>query len=222
VDRLARLEQGTGRVPPHSVLPGCCSVSTLRGRVTVWLLPLAALLVLGTVGCAHRIAFQRIDYNIGSTQHDASIVVVIDDDTLNKTVSIRSFATGIANRWDAQPGMMLKQIADVEFPQMFRDYRVVGADNDPKRDEAALTLLLTVPQYTFDNFHATVTVRAIASGPDRRQLFDKTYTEQGAGQGGKMFGLGAFGMKSAVRQSSFDAYKKIFTALRSDITDSLK
>ncbi len=36
-----------------------------------------------------------------------------------------------------------------------------------------------------------------------------------------MFGLGAFGMKSAVRQSSFDAYKKVFAALRKDIEGTL-
>jgi hypothetical protein len=36
-------------------------------------------------------------------------------------------------------------------------------------------------------------------------------------QGGKMFWGGAFAMKSAVRQSSFDALKKIFSALRQDL-----
>jgi hypothetical protein len=147
---------------------------------------------------------------------------VIDAETLNKTVSIRSFMTGIANRWDIQPGIMLKQIANIEFPQMFKNYQVVSGDKDPKQDEAGLTLHLTIPAYTFADFRATVTVRAVAYGPGNQRLFDKEYTELGATQGEKMFGLGAFGMKSAVRQSSFNAYKKIFTDLRSDITDSLK
>ena len=37
-----------------------------------------------------------------------------------------------------------------------------------------------------------------------------------------MFWAGAFGMKSAIRQSSLDAYKKIFIRLRKDIHDVLK
>ena len=37
-----------------------------------------------------------------------------------------------------------------------------------------------------------------------------------------MFWGGAFAMKSAMRQSSFDAYKKVFAELRSDLLKVLK
>ena len=53
-------------------------------------------------------------------------------------------------------------------------------------------------------------------------LLEKTYTKDGIRQGGKMFWGGAFAMKSAMRQSSFDAYKKVFTELRSDLLKVLK
>ena len=33
---------------------------------------------------------------------------------------------------------------------------------------------------------------------------------------------GAFGMKSAVRQSSFDAYKTVFAKLRADLANMLE
>jgi hypothetical protein len=48
-------------------------------------------------------------------------------------------------------------------------------------------------------------------------LFEKTYAGQGDTQGGKMFWGGAFAMKSAIRQSSLDAYKQIFAKLREDL-----
>jgi hypothetical protein len=37
-----------------------------------------------------------------------------------------------------------------------------------------------------------------------------------------MFWAGAFGMKSAIRQSSLDAYKKVFAELRTDLTAALR
>ncbi len=180
------------------------------------------LSVLASAGCHHRNPIQDIDYSVGAKHYDAALVVVIDSATLSNTVPIRSYMTGIANSWDAQPGMMLKQVADVEFPQMFKHYEVAGSYKEPSESKSGLTLRLTVPQYNFADFRATVTVRAIAYGAGKNVLFEKTYTEQGFTQGAKMFWAGPFAMKSAVRQSSFDAYKKVFAALRSDIAAVLQ
>jgi hypothetical protein len=186
-------------------------------RCELWL----SLLLLASVGCHHPISFHKIGYGIGTEKHDASLVVVIAPATLNQTVTIRSFMTGIANSWDAKPGMMLKQVADVEFPQMFKHYEI--ADILPERigEDRHFALELTVPRYVFADFRASVTIRAAAYGPGNDVILDKTYTEQGIAKGGKMFGAGAFGMKSAVRQSSFDAYKKIFSVLRADLIEAL-
>jgi hypothetical protein len=66
-----------------------------------------------------------------------------------------------------------------------------------------------------------VAVRAVAYRPRHVLAFDKTYREEGDTQGGKMFWGGPFAMKSAIRQSSFDAYKKVFTKLRGDLATAL-
>ena len=179
------------------------------------------LLVLLTTGCHHQIAFDDIQYSIQSEQHDAPLVVVIEPDTMSKVVSIRSFATGIAHSWDAQPGVMLKQVADVEFPQLFKNYEVTTSYKQPGNGSNGMTLQLSVPRYVFADWHAMITVHAIAYAPDKTVLFDKDYHGEGLAQSGKMIGLGAFGMKSAVRQSSFDAYKKIFAELRKDMEQAL-
>lgn len=183
---------------------------------------LGFFLILVTSGCHHNIAFEDIEYKIEARQYDAALVLVIDADTLNRTVPIRSFMTGAAHSWDAQPGLMLQQVADVELPQLFNSYIVVGHYQEPGNNQKGVTLQLTVPQYTFADFRATVTIRAIAYGPGKQELFNKTYGKQGITQGGKMFWGGAFAMKSAVRQSSFDAYKQVFAELRKDLSHAME
>ena len=182
------------------------------------LLSIGLLMALAS-GCAHQVSFEDIAYGIEGEKREESLIVVIDPATQAQRVSIRSFMTGIAHSWDAEPGAMLKDVADVEFPQMFGSYRVASNYQEPP--PGGLTLALTVPSYRFEDFHATVTVQAIAYGPGRSVLLEESYTESGPTQGAKMFWAGPFGMKSAIRQSSFEAYKKIFESLRADLSTAV-
>ena len=168
-------------------------------------------------GCAHQISFHELDYEIASDRHNAGIVVVISRSTVEEQITIKSFMTGIAHNWNAMPGQMLKQVADIELPQLFQHYEFSYTYKEPSTGDPRLTLQLVVNHYDFSDFQASFSVRAIASGPDNKALFDKVYSEVGISQGGKMFWAGAFGMKSAIRQSSLDALKKIFKALRLDL-----
>jgi len=49
---------------------------------------------------------RKFGYKIEAQQYDAALVLMIDPDTLNRTVPIRSFMTGIAHSWVAQPGLL--------------------------------------------------------------------------------------------------------------------
>ena len=177
-----------------------------------------AFIVLFATGCHHDIRFEDINYSTGSQQYDASLVTVIDPQTAGKTVTIKSWATGIANSWDARPGEMLRQVSDIELPQMFKQYRVSPMYEEPKEGVERLTMDLTIPHYAFSDFHTIVVIQARVYRPGKALVFDKSYREEGDAQGGKMVGAGAFGMKSAIRQSSFDAYKKAFAKIRADLT----
>ena len=168
-------------------------------------------------GCTHLISFDNVNYPILEEQKDAGVIVVIDQFTLGKRVNIKSFMTGIAHNWNAMPGQMLKQVADTELPQLFKHYQFSHEYGEPQKGNPRLTLVMTVPQYYFASFRASFTVRVIAYGPGKVVLFDNTYSEVGIKQGGKMFWGGAFAMKSAMRQSSLDALKKIFIKLRMDL-----
>lgn len=184
-----------------------------------FLITAICLSLLAVSGCTHRVSFEDIAYAIDDEQRTETLIVVLDPATEANRVPIRAFMTGIAHSWEAEPGAMLRDVADVEFPQMFASYRVVPEYEEPPG--SGVTLALTVPHYQFAEFHATTTVRAIAYAPGRTVLFDRSYTESGPTQGAKMFWGGAFGMKSAIRQSSFAAYKKIFERLRSDLRSAL-
>ena len=183
---------------------------------------LGVFVLLLATGCHYDIRFEDIGYSTGSIQYDAGLVAVISTETVGRVVSIKSWATGIANTWDARPGAMLQQIAEVEFPQMFRYYRTAAQYDEPKEGIMHLIVDLSITHYAFHDFHATVAVQARVFEAGHTLLFEKSYREEGEGQGGKMVAAGAFGMKSAVRQSSFDAYKKVFTKLRGDLAAILR
>jgi hypothetical protein len=184
-------------------------------------------MVLHLAGCSirHTVSLDPVDtswhYQVTEQRLDAAIVVVVDRDTVERAYPIRSFMAGGANEWNAQAGFMLKQVADVELPQLFADYTCVTEYKEPERRPRRVTLVLTIMSFTFADFHTTATVQAAAFGPERVTLFERKYTGEGMTQGAKMFWAGAFGMKSAIRQSTLDAYRKIFEQLRKDLRVAL-
>lgn len=188
---------------------------------TIYLKRLLAIAItmsaLAAAGCSHQVTFQDAHYVTGAKRQAASVVAVIDQDTLNNKVAIRSFMTGIAHSWEAQPGDMLKQVADIELPQMFANCEFSTQNKEPAGGGAGLVLDFSIPSYVFEDFHAMVKVNVIAKARGDRLLFEKTYDAEGVTQGKKTFWAGAFGMKSAIRQSSLDAYKQIFAQLRKDL-----
>jgi hypothetical protein len=187
-------------------------------RMRPWAARLMLVATAALVGCVHhRIAFNDLSYDINATKQDATIVAVIDDDTLESIVSIRALITGIAQTWDVQPGEMLKQIADVELPQMFKHYEFASTYKEHNPVERPLILKLSVPAYKFENYHAIIIVHAVATVGDK-VLCDQTYSADGETQVALVVWGKAYALKSAVRHSSLDAYKKIFTAIRGDLT----
>lgn len=181
----------------------------------------ALLLLVGAAGCTHTIAFDADTawhYRVSTPrQSGAALVAVIDEATLADTYDFRAFSTGIAQKWVAEDGRMLGQIADVEFPQVVEFYERSTTYKDPDRGDPRLTVVLSLPEYAFKDYRAKVRLHVEAFGPDRRLLLSKDYPGDGDSQAGKMIGLGAFGQKSAVRQSSLVAFRNAFDAMRADL-----
>jgi len=181
---------------------------------------LLAVLLLG--GCiSHEVGFQDVSYAVapstGAKDPDTALTIVIDPQTRTQTVTIHSFMTGIGNDWNTDPGQMLVDVATIEFPQIFGQTKLVEAYEEPATGTHRAILKLTIPSYKFADFHASITVHAAVYAPGTMLLWEKDYSAEGATQGTKMFFGGAFAMKSAIRQSSLDAYKQIFAQLRPEL-----
>jgi hypothetical protein len=84
---------------------------------------LSVFVLLLSSGCHHDIRFEDIGYSIGQKKSNAGLVAAITPQTLAQGKQIHSIMTGAVHTWEARPGEMLRQIAEVEFLQMFQYYR---------------------------------------------------------------------------------------------------
>ena len=178
---------------------------------------LGGFLLLLSTGCHYDIRFEDIGYSLDQKQFDAGLVSVIRPETLEQRKPIRSFMAGPTNTWDVHPGEMLSQITAIELPQLARYYRAASRYEEPQEGVPRLSVELSLSHYDFSKVHATVVVQAKVYGPGRVIIFDRLYRGEGSTQGGKMYWGGLFAMKSAIRQSSFEAYRSAFSQLRLDL-----
>jgi hypothetical protein len=124
----------------------------------------------------------------------------------------RAFVTGAANLWVVDFGKMLDdtlQSADVQaaFGDLERSDDVAASD---------AVLIFDLHEYTFEEFGAHISLN-IALSRANEVVFEKTYTEDGRTQGGKMFWGGAFAQKNAVQQSTRTALDEILRQLIADL-----
>jgi hypothetical protein len=116
---------------------------------------------------------------------------------------------------------MLKQVSDVEFSQIFSNYRFSTTDSEIQANTGAYKIIMTVPYYDITGFRAHVTVHFKVFNADEKELLDQYYMETGVGQETKVILAGPFGMKSAMQTSSLDAFKRIFARMRVDLENLL-
>jgi hypothetical protein len=188
-------------------------------RLLVLVLSLAAL---GLGGCIHhRIAFHPTDpswhHQVGGEPIPVDVFAVVPETTRQAEYEISSFMAGAANRWHARYGEMFVQAVQVELPQLFRA-ATLGEGAAPA---GTYELSLDVPAYTFSGFAARTTVSAVLRDPAGAELMNERYEGVGGSDAGKVVGLGVFGMRSAIRQSTLDAYLRVFAQMRDDLRVAL-
>lgn len=110
---------------------------------------LGVFVLLLATGCHYDIRFEDIGYSIEQKKFDAGLVAVITPQTLAQGKQIHSIMAGAVHTWEARPGEMLQQIAEVEFPQMFQYYRTVIEYQEPKEGDKRLIVELLAQHYDF-------------------------------------------------------------------------
>lgn len=184
---------------------------------------LALMLTLVVLtGCAHQVGFDpEADYSLETARQDVPLMVVIDEETRKREEEVRSATVGWGHTWHVQVGEMLYQVADIEFSQTFNDHEMLSRREESEPGSEAVALELEVPEYRFEGFEARLRVKARAFSANGETILDESYYAVGQSQGAKMFWGGAFAMKSALRQSSMDAYRQAFRRLRDNLEEAI-
>lgn len=125
----------------------------------------------------------------------------------------RAAVSGPANLWVVEIGKMLDDTLQSNDVQAA--FGSLGKAGDGGGSTHS-TLVFELQRYTFEQFgaHLSIKVALVRGG---RPVFEKTYSEAGKTQGGKMFWAGAFGQKNAVQQSTKLAIDEILRDLISDL-----
>ena len=181
---------------------------------------LLAILILSS-GCTYRVVNQQPSYSTGGQRVDEYAHVVVETSSRNFSYSVRSMRASLLNRWDIQAGEMFMQTLDVELPQFFRRYDLALREQWPLDNEKTLSVIFKLEDYKFGGSRAQVVIHVLALDENQKVLLNRKYEEMGEGYGGRIFWGGAFAMKSAVRLSTVDAYKKAMVYIRQDLGDVL-
>ena len=181
---------------------------------------LLAFLILSS-GCSYKVVNQQPSYSTGGQRVDEYAHVVVETSSRNYSYSVRSMRASLLNRWDIQAGEMFMQTLDVELPQFFRRYDLSLREQWPLDNEKTLSVIFKLEDYKFGGSRAQVVIHVLALDENQKVLLNRKYEEMGEGYGGRIFWGGAFAMKSAVRLSTVDAYKKAMVLIRKDLGDIL-
>ena len=178
------------------------------------------LLTMLASACAHPI---HKEFDVYLKDHPTSLDKVnkeasyrIDENTRKMSYEFRSVTTGVANLWVVNVGEMLQDYVNVTLTNSFQ--KLI---EDSGAAVLPLNFYFKINSYRFEDFQAKVDMDIIV----RREgiaIFEKRYSAQGQGQGGKMFWGGAFAQRHAVHQSTHLAFHEIFTQFIADVKQNIK
>jgi len=174
------------------------------------------LVILVMAGCAHRVDFQRPESRNFDNVVPLKAAFYMSQDLKSKMYSVRAFSSGIANRWDVPVGKVTSLYALSNLKRGFAGFKEVDSDNDFKGSD--ILIKITDIKYYMKGQAAHSTVTIVVMGSSGNQVFKKSYKAEGPSGYGRVFAGGAFGQKSAIRQSSDAAFNTIFTRYMDDVS----
>jgi len=183
------------------------------------LILIAALAVLTGCSTTHPVMDDYGQYlanNAGERKFEAVKAgdqYFLPEATQNHSYKFRSATVGYANVWLVEFGKILdatmqsKDVVDALGKVTKASTETQGAGN---------MIVFDLQKYSFENFGAHI-VLTISVKNKQGDIFKKTYSADGTGQGGKMFWAGAFGMHNAIQQSTKLAMDEIISNFIRDL-----
>ena len=154
--------------------------------------------------------------NAGMINHQRvarSASYYMDKKTQNHRHNVRTLRGGLANKWVVEFGPMLE--ATMESDDVKKAIANLTKVSAP-RNSKGLLIEFSLEKYEFASSRATIDLK-ITVRNGKRKLLSKSYHAVGRGQAGKMWALGAVGIKNAVQQSTKSAVDQILTTFFRDM-----
>ncbi len=166
-------------------------------------------------GCVRQVAFKQPDMHQYSSAVPLKAAFFMDNTLKAKVYSSRSFMSGAANRWDTMVGDAVHKYAIASFQNGFENFSEI--DTPSAGSDYDITIKIVDINYYMEGQAAHSDVKFVVEGMSGTKLFSKEYHADGPSGGGRVFAAGAFGQKSAIRQSTHVVMETIFKNFMDDV-----
>ncbi len=178
------------------------------------------LFLLPISGCAHSVAFKSPNFYKYDVVVPLKIIFYMDKDLKDKMYYGRAVSSGIANRWDVPIGNVVYEYAISYLKENFTSFSESSLLETGLSDSMLLKVVNI--DYYMSGQAAHCSLDFIIEDTSGKELFKKTYKEDGPSGFGNVFWGGVFAQKGAIRQSTDVILEKIFKELIRDINTNYK
>jgi len=165
--------------------------------------------------CARPVAFNRPDIQQYQAKIPLKAHFYMEKSLRDKMYSSRAFSSGIANRWDVPIGETTYTYAISYLKSAFETFEEIDTPN-PK-DGYNILIEVTDINYSMKGQAAHCDLNFVLVNQDGKEVWNKQYNQDGPSGFGRVLAVGAFGQKSAIRQSTHVVLENIFKNLVRDI-----
>lgn len=189
----------------------------------IWLVFVIALLG-ATTGCSikHPVAKDYPQYlakngNVGSLpKTNLESTYQIDGKTQSHRYEFRAATVGYAHLWIVEFGKILDATLNAPYVQSSFGTLEKGGS---VTDNAGNVIDFKLTRYEFKHYRAYVSMNIVLSN-NGTEVLNKTYSSEGASKGGRMWGMGPFGMTTSTLDSTRSAIDKILVQFINDIPNN--
>ncbi|MCZ6691641.1 MAG: hypothetical protein O7H41_18805 [Planctomycetota bacterium] len=179
-------------------------------------------ILLAAQGCTRLIPFNDPTPIVYEDKVPVRMGYYVSPETMQKIFATRSWAGGIANKWIVYPGQVMDQYCRAYLSGAFDEFVAVPYTEVDVAD-VDFVVTLDIPEYYLAGYRAHLRLTAEVRDADGRIVYSGGGPlETGVSGAAKALSLGAFGIRSAVRQSTHSAITVVLARIVSDLQSTWK